>query len=787
MSTNNQNRRAWIKNIAIIFLSVLLVLTLFSNTILNHSLPEVSAQYVSYDTISSAIKLTGTVKANESHSVIYEDDASADGDTIGQTRKIVSVYVKEGDMVEIGTPILALKGGPSTELEAAEKELREKEDAYNLALLNDKVTSIGSGESVTAAEQRLSDLREELADLNETYQMLKTAAGVGSAGTDNLDEQVKAYAKRKAELSEKKSELDAKISEFKGKYEGIMAELGDDFSDASIDYRLTVANEEYTAIEQTYNSLKAEVEAAEKLAEDLKDSTADVSEIVAICESILSLEEQINGKNKTIERARENYIDELKLAAAVISGSAEDETVATGFPDAADSAKGYGSEPGSAKVEGFEFLATADFAEIEDIIRRNPYSEWDDTEDDLRTTLAGMLADGNDGKIEEYIDSIRDSAKNYRRSMEDYGEELYDLREQQSEEYGKLAVLGVNLYTIDAVTEFALNRGSQAADKELSVLQKELEEITTEYETAKKKAENLAKAVEYEKKTAEFKAEAETLQTELESVSEILAPLEGEGNADFDAFLKKITDKEREIASAEIELQKAQASGELSSATTQQEREAQLREIGELKKKIEAYKNAPETTDVTAPIAGRIVEINRVPGNTVTSGDTVARIEVAEKGYVCEISVPSEEARKIRVGAECSVTNSWWSNLEASVTQVRSDPQSQGKNRIVVIEVKGEVNEGQSLNFTIGDRSQSYNSVLPNSAIREDSEGKFVLVVESKNTPLGVRYTAVRYQIEIMASDDTKSAVTGLMGSEFVITNASLPITDGQQVRLADK
>jgi len=139
------------------------------------------------------------------------------------------------------------------------------------------------------------------------------------------------------------------------------------------------------------------------------------------------------------------------------------------------------------------------------------------------------------------------------------------------------------------------------------------------------------------------------------------------------------------------------------------------------------------------------------------------------------------------VGAECSVTNSWWSNLEASVTQVRSDPQSQGKNRIVVIEVKGEVNEGQSLNFTIGDRSQSYNSVLPNSAIREDSEGKFVLVVESKNTPLGVRYTAVRYQIEIMASDDTKSAVTGLMGSEFVITNASLPITDGQQVRLADK
>ncbi|MBQ8333435.1 MAG: HlyD family efflux transporter periplasmic adaptor subunit, partial [Clostridia bacterium] len=203
--------------------------------------------------------------------------------------------------------------------------------------------------------------------------------------------------------------------------------------------------------------------------------------------------------------------------------------------------------------------------------------------------------------------------------------------------------------------------------------------------------------------------------------------------------------------------------------------------------KIETYKNAPETTDVTAPIAGRIVSVNFVPGDTVTSGNTVAAIEIADKGYICEITMDTEEARKIQIGAPCSISNSWWySNVEASVTQIRSVPQSQGQKRIVTIEVKGDVYEGQSLSFTIGDKSQSYDTVLPNSAIREDNDGKFVLVVDSKNTPLSVRYTARRVNIEVIASDDTQSAVSGLYGSEFVITNSTTPISDKQQVRLAE-
>ena len=46
MNENVSKRRDWIKNVAIIFLTVMLVLTFFSNTIMNYSLPEVATQYV---------------------------------------------------------------------------------------------------------------------------------------------------------------------------------------------------------------------------------------------------------------------------------------------------------------------------------------------------------------------------------------------------------------------------------------------------------------------------------------------------------------------------------------------------------------------------------------------------------------------------------------------------------------------------------------------------------------------------------------------------------------------
>ena len=91
MTESTTKRRIWIRNAIILILIALLLLTLFSNTILNRSLPEVAVQYPQYAAIASQIRATGTVEANQSYSV-----------TIPQSRAVESISVRVGQKVGKG-------------------------------------------------------------------------------------------------------------------------------------------------------------------------------------------------------------------------------------------------------------------------------------------------------------------------------------------------------------------------------------------------------------------------------------------------------------------------------------------------------------------------------------------------------------------------------------------------------------------------------------------------------------------------------------------------------------
>lgn len=74
MNENAANkRRDWVKNAAIIFLTVMLVLTFFSNTIMNYSLPEVATQYVQRGSITAKVRGTGNVEATDPYNVMVRN------------------------------------------------------------------------------------------------------------------------------------------------------------------------------------------------------------------------------------------------------------------------------------------------------------------------------------------------------------------------------------------------------------------------------------------------------------------------------------------------------------------------------------------------------------------------------------------------------------------------------------------------------------------------------------------------------------------------------------------
>ena len=105
---------------------------------------------------------------------------------------------------------------------------------------------------------------------------------------------------------------------------------------------------------------------------------------------------------------------------------------------------------------------------------------------------------------------------------------------------------------------------------------------------------------------------------------------------------------------------------------------------------------------------------------------------------------------------------------------------------VLVIDQFDDANNGTTISLSIGQRSANYDSIIPKSALREDTNGRFVLVVTAKSSPLGNRYVATRVDVQVLAEDDTNAAVTGLAQGDYVITTSSKPLEAGTLVRLVE-
>lgn len=195
------------------------------------------------------------------------------------------------------------------------------------------------------------------------------------------------------------------------------------------------------------------------------------------------------------------------------------------------------------------------------------------------------------------------------------------------------------------------------------------------------------------------------------------------------------------------------------------------------------------SNEVKAPISGTITAINVKSGNEVPADGVIATMQPEGKGYTMSFSVTNQQATRLSVGDQAELVNAWrYDDVQVTLASIKPDPDRPGQNKLLTFDVTGEsVVAGQSLNVSVGQKSANYDATVPNSAIREDSNGKFILVINSKSSPIGTRYFASRVDVEVLASDDTRSAISG--GIEYyayVITTSTKPVEAGKQVRLAN-
>lgn len=304
------------------------------------------------------------------------------------------------------------------------------------------------------------------------------------------------------------------------------------------------------------------------------------------------------------------------------------------------------------------------------------------------------------------------------------------------------------------------------------------------------------------KKFLELKNELTQAKKDLENcetaVTKATAALESKKESGDSSNTSEVNSISNQLTTANQELTAAQKAQEDAEAALKEISEGQVTEVTlasqyndilEQQKVVDDLQDKSIDAVIKSPISGTITEIAYTAGQTVAADEAMAQIQPENKAFTLSFTATANQAKKLKVGDKAEILNNWYgADISAQVSSIRRDPQDK-QNCTIVCTMSGDVSSGDSYTLSVGEQSANYDYIVPTSAIREDSNGKFILTIRAKSTPLGNRYYAQRVDVEVITSDDSQSAVSGALDSYgvYVITTTTKPVEAGQQVRLANE
>lgn len=689
-----KKKREWVKNAAIVFLSIMLVLTFFSNTIMNYSLPEVATQYVQRGTITAKVRGTGNVEAADPYNVMVKE-----------SRVISSVAVKQGDTVEKDQVLYYLEDAESDELTKAKDELEELELNYMKGLFGANVSPEIISKVANGNVDGFSALQAKVTDMQNR---LDAAQARVKECQDNLD---------KLNLQSTTSNNDATVNTIP--YENEVTQ--------------STTNLENAQTAESNAQQEFENEKARQLAA-LNNQIAEKQKEISDLETLVSNGQNVTGSTggstttgggtatPTPTPTPSNYVTDKTNAEQAVVNALNDIIEA-----ANNNNPSYGGTKVSLTIDPQTKLSNYNQLDINNKFKSvNDWITANKKESDYQSLLAAYYA----------ARTQLENVNSQQQQIIHHDSNANQLAAKKKE----LADLQAAVTALTAVT-YQSGEGVQNAKNRLNQATQNLTEI---------KNANSQASVAWQNKIANAEAALKAAQAVYDMLKEEQTQLSADINAELDLSKasKDIKDKKEEIAKLE-------------------------------EKSMGAA--------VTAPVAGTVSSLVYVAGETTKPEEAAAVILPEGKGFSLSFSVTNEQAKKVQVGDVAELQNSWYyDDAQVILTAIKPDTEDPGKKKLLVFSVTGaSIQNGQALSVSVGQRSAEYDLVVPNSAIREDNNGKFVLIVESKSSPLGNRYIATRIDVQVQASDDNNTAITApLTGYEYVITTSNKPVEAGKQVRL---
>lgn len=314
------------------------------------------------------------------------------------------------------------------------------------------------------------------------------------------------------------------------------------------------------------------------------------------------------------------------------------------------------------------------------------------------------------------------------------------------------------------------------ANKDVEDAQKEVQKEQASYNSISDELSSVcSQLVDKEQAYTKKSTELEEKQADLAEFEQITTVEEAE---------RALKDAKHTLQVARKTLSDAKTNAGISSDREKDTKEEKLKQKEDLEKKIKELEDYYKITEIRAPISGTLISINATRGGQCMKGDEMFIIADMNSGMYVDCQVEKKDADTMMVGAE--VRTDYCDS--AFVDSVRPDPSDPVNSRIVRVSVEGSylVPGAMQISCTISTSNRYYDCVVPKGAVQTDSEGTFIYILLTKNSPLGERYIARKLPVKILAEDSTSYAIEGAgVNMAYCIVRTEKPIKNGEQVRLA--
>ena len=275
----------------------------------------------------------------------------------------------------------------------------------------------------------------------------------------------------------------------------------------------------------------------------------------------------------------------------------------------------------------------------------------------------------------------------------------------------------------------------------------------------------------------------------------------------YDTIQAKVTEKQAALDSASVALEEKQEQLESNTSTAEDAKKAAERAVEDaglsadidhtqeinaisleqFQKQLEKLKTLKQQNgEITAPSSGIITKVCVETGQKTT--DTAAVVMSDEQsGLFFTTTTDSKNREYLSVGDNATITGVGKETSDCSIVSLETS--KDGSSIKVSIAMQGDgFLPGESAQMTATRKSESYDYLVPVTAVWQENNKAYVLLLETENTVLGEQYIARKAEVQILDKNSSYAAVSGnsLSADCQIITDSDRTVGNGDVVRMTE-